>query len=383
MFEPQSPLIFAMLLGAFGTLLWWMLSTRRAVLRVLGAVLAFLPAMAFGILAVNKYYDYYQTWGSAIADLTNQAGIPASGAQLTLASIEGNNGALRMAQRQGYTLRLTLAGRRSHITRTVLVFLPPQYFQPTYADYRFPVIELIEGSPGEPQDWINVAGGTAALVRLVNTGQAEPAVFVIPDANGARDVDLQCLNQVGGPQDLTYLARDLPDEIASLFRVQPPSAAWGIAGYSSGGYCAANMAVQFRNRYGFAGVLSGYFDPSDNQFGNRNVDPFGGSLQLRQQNNPLDQVETLPKGTVIPQFWLAAGTGNTGDVQNAELMLQGLKILQPRVTLTLMSGAGHTMATWRAVIPSMLEWMTRGLAQAAAKNSAPARAYADTTGGTQ
>jgi enterochelin esterase-like enzyme len=247
----------------------------------------------------------------------------------------------------------------------VLVFLPPQYFQQAYGSYRFPVIELIHGSPGEPQDWINVAGGTAALVRLVNSGLAKPAVFVIPDANGARNVDLQCLNQVGGPQDLTYLAEDVPDEIASLLRVQPPSAAWGIAGYSSGGYCAINMAIQFRTRYGFAGILSGYFDPSDNQFGSRNVDPFGGNYRLRLQNNPLDQVETLPKGTAIPQFWLGAGVGNTGDVQNAGLMLQALKILQPHVSLTLTPGAGHTMATWRAEIPALLEWMTRGVAAAA------------------
>jgi hypothetical protein len=366
MFEPQSPFVFGLLVVAFGALIWWLVRTRLLALRVLAAVLAFVPPLAFGVLSVNKYYDYYPTWGSAIDDLTGQAGTPASGAQLTLASIDANQQALTRAQHQGYTLTLELTGQRSHITRRVLVFLPPQYFQQADSSYRFPVIELIHGSPGEPQDWVNVAGGTAALVSLVSKGLAKPAVFVIPDANGSRYDDLQCLNQVGGPQDLTYLAVDLPDEIASLLRVQPPGAAWGIAGYSSGGYCAINMGVQFRARYGFAGVLSGYFDPTDNQFGNKNVDPFGGNYQLRLQNNPLDQIETLPKGTVIPQFWLGAGLGNTGDVQNAELMLQGIKILQPHVTLTLTSGAGHTMATWRSEIPPLLEWMTRGVAAAAA-----------------
>jgi enterochelin esterase-like enzyme len=368
MFEPQSPVVFGLLVVAFGALVWWMLRTRLVVLRVAGAVIAFLPAMAFGILAVNKYYDYYPTWGAAIADITGESGTPASGAQLTLASIEANHKSLTQAQRQGYTLDLRLTGQRSHITRSVLVFLPPQYFQQAYSGYRFPVIELIHGSPGEPQDWINVAGGTTALVQLVNSGLGRPAVFVIPDANGSRADDLQCLNQVGGQQDLTYLAVDVPDEISSLLRVQPPSAAWGIAGYSSGGYCAINMAIQFRTRYGFAGVLSGYFQPSDDQFGNLNVDPFAGNYRLRQQNNPLDQVETLPKGTVVPQFWLGAGAADTLDVQNAELMLQALKILQPHVTLTLTPGDAHTMTTWRSEIPSLFEWMTRGLAQAAANN---------------
>ena len=53
------------------------------------------------------------------------------------------------------------------------------------------------------------------------------------------------------------LAGDLPDRIAHVVRVQPPGPGWGVAGYSEGGFCAANMALQFRYRYGFAGVLSG------------------------------------------------------------------------------------------------------------------------------
>ena len=39
------------------------------------AFAAFLPAMAFGVLAVNKYYGYYQTWGAAINDFTNQGAV--------------------------------------------------------------------------------------------------------------------------------------------------------------------------------------------------------------------------------------------------------------------------------------------------------------------
>ena len=39
---------------------------RRIIFRVLAACLAFMIAMVFGILAVNRYYDYYQTWGTGI-----------------------------------------------------------------------------------------------------------------------------------------------------------------------------------------------------------------------------------------------------------------------------------------------------------------------------
>ena len=64
MLEPQSPALFVLLIALFGVLMWRTLATRRAAFRVLAACLAFVPAMVFGVLAVNKYYGYYQTWGA-------------------------------------------------------------------------------------------------------------------------------------------------------------------------------------------------------------------------------------------------------------------------------------------------------------------------------
>jgi enterochelin esterase-like enzyme len=367
--EPQSTALFVLLMVIFGALMWWMLVTRQVALRVLGACLAFIPAMLFGVVAVNKYYGYYETWGAAIADFTNQGvktapHVPdnlASGLQLD--RIDGNNIYLKLAQQQGFTLRLTVTGKRSHITRAVYVYLPPQYFQAAYKRYRFPVIELIHGQPGQPQDWINVVGMTDILDQLVNEQLAQPAVLVMPDANGAENISLQCLNQVGGPQDLTYLAVDLPDAIAQIVRVQPAGNAWGVAGYSEGGYCAANMALRLPWRYGFAGVLSGYFKPLDNQLARpiRQVNPFGGNRRLQALNTPLDEIGTLPTSTLIPRFWLGAGLGNPVDVANAEIFRQELLLRQADVPLTLTAGGGHTMATWRAEVPSMLRWMTQGL----------------------
>ena len=77
MLEPQSTLFFVLLVVVFIGLLWWMLVTKHLVLRILAALLAFASAMTFGIATVNKYYDYYPTWGSAWSDLTSR-GVPAT-----------------------------------------------------------------------------------------------------------------------------------------------------------------------------------------------------------------------------------------------------------------------------------------------------------------
>jgi len=71
-FEPQGAGFFLLLMVVFGGLLVWVALARQLVFRVLAACLAFLPAMVFGVAAVNRYYDYYQTWGGMINDLTSQ-----------------------------------------------------------------------------------------------------------------------------------------------------------------------------------------------------------------------------------------------------------------------------------------------------------------------
>src|SRR5690242_19120881 len=71
-FEPQGTGFFLLLIVVFGGLLVWVALARQVVFRVLAACLAFVPAMVFGVAAVNKFYDYYQTWGGMVNDLTGQ-----------------------------------------------------------------------------------------------------------------------------------------------------------------------------------------------------------------------------------------------------------------------------------------------------------------------
>ena len=377
MLEPQSTALFVLLVVVFGALTWRIAVARKVVFRVLAACLAFVAAMAFGVLAVNKYYGYYQTWSAMIADVTQQgvaaaSGVPhvnpASGSKS--GTLDGNRDVFKVAQQQGYLMRLVVTGPRSHITRAVYVFLPPQYFQAAYRAYRFPVIELIHGQPGQPQDWITVMGATDTFNRLLADNAAQPAVLVMPDANGGQQVSLQCLNQVGGPQDLTYLAVDLPTQIAGSLRVLPPGPGWGLAGYSEGGFCTANMALRYPHRYGFAGVLSGYFTPDDNELASRLVNPFGGNTRLREQNTPRDEIQKLPVSAVIPRFWLGAGAADRQDVAGTEAFWQELRQRGDNAPLTLTPGGRHTMTTWRAQLPPMLTWMTQGLARVAQQETA-------------
>jgi enterochelin esterase-like enzyme len=366
---------------AFAGLLVWVALAKQVVFRVLAGCLAFIPAMVFGIASVNKFYDYYQTWGGMINDLTGQgvSSIPkyAAGAG-TNKQFDKNIGrvtSLAEDAQVGYLFQTSVTGTRSHLTRDVYVYLPPQYFQKAYAHYRFPVIELLHGSPGNPQAWVDVMGVIPTYLNLLETHPRDAAVLVMPDTDGGQQYGLQCLNNPGGIQDMTFVAMDVPEAIARIARVQPPGRAWGLAGYSEGGYCTANIALQDPAGYGAAGVMSGYFSPILSTVPARNkpggppvrVDVFRGRPALQLINTPQNYVTRVPVNDVLPAFWLAAGGRDKADVTAAMYFRQLLQTRVANVPLVIIPGGGHQGSVWRAALVPMLGWMTPQLAQAAAK----------------
>jgi enterochelin esterase-like enzyme len=381
MFEPQGIFFFLVLLIAFGALLLWLAKARGIVFRVIAGGLAFIPAMLFGVAAVNKYYDYYQTWGAITADFGNQgvASLPqaphlGNKSGDTISRLGLSPQARAEAGQTGYLFETRISGRLSGISRTAYIYLPPQYFQPRYASYRFPAIELLHGSPGTPEQWVNPMNVLPTLDDLVATRQADPVVLVLPDTDGGRPYSLQCLNAVGGVKDATYVAEDVPGFVAASYRVQPPGKAWGVAGLSEGGFCAANLALQYPSRFGDAGSMSGYFAPLDNLSPRRGrlgappvyTLPFPGHPALKARNTPDEYITRLPAGTLIPQFFLSAGAQDGQDVQAARSFRQELQLYQANVPLVLIPGASHDARAWREAERPMFRWMTPQLAHQAA-----------------
>lgn len=375
MLGPQGNFFFLLLLLTFAGLVAWVVITRRVFLRVLAACLSFLPAMVFGIGVVNKYYDYYQTWGALFSDLSGQAPSVPLLSSATLGS--GNAAAVQalikssdaqLDAKFGLLFDTTIAGRGSHISRQAYVYLPPQYFSKAYASYRFPAIELLHGSPGQPSAWVNVMNVIPVFLQLLNAHEAQPAVLVMPDTDGGQQYALQCLNDPHGLQDMTYVGREVAAWTAASLRVQPPGPAWGIAGYSEGGYCAANIGLQYPARFGFTGVLSGYFAPIASQVPvdgkPRDIQVYRHYPRLELVNSPDEYITRIPSRVIIPHFFLAAGAEDLGDVRDAEVFRQELELRNASVPLVIIPGGGHQARVWRAALTPMFEWMTPQLSEA-------------------
>lgn len=363
---PQSPLLFVALLAVFVGLIYWLLRTRRIVWQAVAGVAAFLPPLLFGVAAVNKYYDYYASWDDLWGDLSDSS--PAKSVSIPdLASPGALDKTLDKAAEEGQSAKTGLLfsslipGQKSGIGRVGMVYLPPQYFQSKFARVRFPVIELLHGGPGTPSDYTRVLKVSQVFLGLLNSGQAKPAVLVIPDTNGGRDIALQCLDTVNGPQDETYLVTDVPAMLTSRLRLQPPGPGWGIAGYSEGGYCAANLGLRHPKAYGLAGVMSGYFEPLPFSRLPHRVDPFGGNKQLRAANTPSLVARTLPGSARPPAFWLMTGSGSKRDLVSAQNFAASLRRFQPGLSLIVVKGGRHDYQAWRKALPRLLSWASTRL----------------------
>ena len=155
-----------------------------------------------------------------------------------------------------------------------------------------------------------------------------------------------------------------------------------MAGYSEGGFCAANIGLQEPSRYGAAGVISGYFAPilsqvpAGNKPGGKRVvvNVFAGHPAQQLILTPVEDVTRVPINQFLPACWLAAGALDKADVSGAANVRQLLQTRRANVPLKVIPGGGHQGSVWRAALGPMLNWMTPQLAEQAAEADAAAAA---------
>ncbi len=360
MLGPDSRLLTALLIAASAALLVAVVRLRLLPVRILCGALSIMVAMTGGVAAVNYYYGYYTTWGQMWADFhggTGNLGV------ITAATSTTALGSGRL----GWT---DLPGKLSGYNRRGLVYLPPQYGQAKYAQVRFPVVELFHGTPGTPLAWDTRLRIGQVADSLIARHLIGPMVLVMPAINGPGRQYQDCVN---GPavNDETYLTKDVRTDVYARYRVSQDPYEWGMAGYSSGGYCAANLALRHRGSFGAAAVINGYFRAADGPAGAA----LNNSQPLEAVNSPLYLAERLtPNSSPLPAFWVAAGTNDKPDYKPATMFAAALDRGQqvPFVKLN----AGDTANAWQAALPAALTWLWQQLAPPDLRVLFPVRAGA-------
>ncbi|HVV12580.1 alpha/beta hydrolase [Amycolatopsis sp.] len=332
----------------------WDAWKRRVTGRVITTVVAVVAVVAACGLAVNSAGSFYPTLGSLIGTSPNpgegtvaDAGPDGRDLPRTLATVGE-----RAAAGQGSMLHLTVTGRRTGLTRDVDVYLPVGYTQPEWSGFRFPVIEWIPHFPGEPRQVATLYGLPDLLDREIAAHRMPPTVVIVPDPNGEPRLthDPECVDAVGGPADDTFLSADVRGWALRELHVRADREGWAIAGWSSGGYCALNLASRHPQWYSVAASMSGYDKtPQDVETG----DLFRGRADIQHANDVSATLREHPS----PVRMLVTADAAAADEVAALGRLRAAAAPPEELTTWVLPASGHNLNAVRSDLPPVLGWL--------------------------
>ena len=328
---------------------WGRWTSRSALL--LGSQVS---ALILAAVLINDAGNFYTSWLELLGERhTVHHTVAAPGSQ-----DQALRGELARARARGHgiVVRITIPGTRSGVGDfSGLVYLPVQYGLPGYEHRTFPVVELVAGSPGTPKTWTDSLQVAHALDGEIAAGRSLPFIAVMPSQDVAGGRDTQCVHVVGGPDVETYLTADVRDVITHAYRAGTQPGSWAIMGYSSGGFCATNLAMRHPNLFSAAVSIAGYVRPAhDPQTG----ELFGHDATLREQNTPIWRATHLPPPDIA--LLLMSSAQDRGTYDDAHAMAAAAR---PPLSVTLVSlrHGGHNFEVWRAEEPVAFAWLSARL----------------------
>jgi enterochelin esterase-like enzyme len=306
-----------------------------------------------GVL-INDAGNFYSSWLELLGEKHSlRTTVAAPGSQDHVLRAELDRARL---SGHGLVVPLKIPGARSGVAAyTAMVYLPMQYGMPAYANRTFPVVELIAGSPGTPKTWTHALDVGNVLDREIASGQALPFIAVMPSQEVAGGRDTQCVDVVGGPRMETYLTADVRSVITHAYRASRQPGSWAVMGYSSGGFCATNLAMRHPGMFVAAVSIAGYARPAhDHQTG----ELFGHDPVLRDQNTPIWRAAHLPPPNVA--LLLLSSAQDPATYNDARAMAAAAR---PPLSVTLVSlrHGGHNFEVWHAEEPVAFAWVSARL----------------------
>jgi enterochelin esterase-like enzyme len=324
---------------------------RVALARTAGVLLTAALVLAAVADGFDRHYSYIPTLQALLGDVSPDL---AHGHTALVAATAPR--APSAVPRNGVDEHVLIPGAVSGVpTRDAYVYLPAAYFDPSAANHRFPVLYLLHGSPGIAIDWIRGGYADRTMDKLVRDRAAVPFIIVMPDVNGGYRRDLECQDIPGGPQDETYLVKDVVAWVDAQYRTVATPAARAVGGLSTGGYCGINLTFRHQDVFSAAVSHSGYGRPDHNLYtGNL----FGADWRRRAANTPDDYLATIRIAPSVGVY-LDAGIGDDQSRRDGRRLYDVLRSRGVAVTLNIVPGESHNFVAWRKNLSLSLPWVSR------------------------
>jgi len=226
------------------------------------------------------------------------------------------------------------------------VILPKDYFS---TEIRYPVLYLLHGYTGHYRSFEAHSNLTRYLDRyqlIAVSIEGENSWFVNSATNAKEKWE-------------DYFLKDLISDVQERFRINGGDAR-AIAGISSGGYAAVNLALKYPGLFFFAGSLSGSLNAARNPEYDRFpgfADVFGpAGNKTHSDNDPFARAEKAePQHTSF--IFMACGTED--DTLNSQHEFAGL-LRKRHIAYEAVEFPGeHEWTFWEAALPVMLRSLAR------------------------
>lgn len=304
---------------------------------------------------INNYFAYYPTVGAltgADGDVSALTGAVKRPSQPVVSPVVSRWSG--RAAGPGQVVTAPIPGTVSGFTaRDAYIYLPPAFSSPSPP--LLPVLVLVSGQPGGPQDWIEAGDLQGLLDQFAAAHAGLAPVTVVVDPNGPDDTITMCMDSDIARAD-TYLSQDVPNWIRAELGIDANHAHWAFGGFSYGGTCAIQMATRHTDLYPSFIDISGEREPAISADRTQTIQAaFGGNTAAFDALVPL----TLLSERRYPDVWGYFAVG--GDDQEFGPAMTVVSAAAEKAGMTVRTqtvpGQGHSWAVPTAVLLPALEWL--------------------------
>jgi S-formylglutathione hydrolase FrmB len=323
---------------------------RRPVVRIGAGGLSIVLIAMTAAASVNAYYEYIPR----VADLTGRSarlGVsPAMARRLAWEAGLPDPVRPRPALAHGIVQHVDIPPTVSHFrARKAQVYLPPAWFaSPRPA---LPVLELLHGTPGSPNDWTRGAGVDVMVDEWAGRHGGMAPIVVMPDVNGSFTGDTECTDGAAGNAE-SYLAVDVPAWTISALGASADRSSWAIGGLSEGGFCSVLLSLRHPDRYATSLDFGGLDEPTWHGGALRLLRGSHEALQAHQPDYLFARVRA--SGPPIA-FWFEDGHHNVTTPAVAELSRLATTNGFDNKLVLLPTGR-HTFRLWHRCMADALDW---------------------------
>ena len=354
------PLAFVIWRAIVGRGSWWL-----KILRGLGHLVVILLAQALLVTGVflyaNREYGFFVSWSDLLGEVQPEAPVhdlvPIRRMKVKDIPISKSN-----PHPDGQLSGMMMPGTDARYAH-VPVWLTPQYFEKSEHGTRFPVLFYIGGvnDTGEHDNKsIDLIGPATEFVK---SRKVNPFVIVFLPGRIRNGIDSECVD-VGPYKHETWIMKTVIPQIESHFRVGHERGSRFIGGWSTGGYCAANLSTKYPRKFNAGFSMGGYYHP---MFENPNIArmarPFMAQnsvvrrVQERKINRSVRFLSVLNRNDV--QSW---GPGPQPVFSNGQVGPDGGQFHHvakdmKQFAFIVLTGGGHRDSVYMPYTEQSLQWL--------------------------